>query len=128
MVFDVKAPQKSWDLAMRWKAEVDRKVKIPGTEIPIPSILLANKIDLVPKGESWGKSAHEMDTLCEGLGFDHWAETSAKTGQGIDEAVTKLLRSVFESELKLKVTEVSEEAVNLEKTNGPGNNCLCSSQ
>src|SRR5690242_12349880 len=111
---------------MRWKAEVDRKVKIPGTEIPIPTILLANKIDLVPKGESWGKTADEMDTVCEGLGFDHWAETSAKTGQGIDEAITKLLRAVFDSEQKLKVTEVSEEAVNLSKTNGPVNNCICS--
>jgi Ras-related protein Rab-32 len=124
VVFDI-MNQKTFEVARAWKRDIDQKISVTGTDLPIPTVLLANKIDLAEEEGSLRKTKEEMDNFCKENGFIGWAETSAKTGQGIDAAVKKLVSAVVDSEVTLNVMEISEDAINLGQV--PRNNCLCSS-
>lgn len=94
VVFDVTRIS-TFDAVKKWKSDIDAKVcldwhqcvlvahhqvTLPNEE-PIPVVLLANKIDLVPQdGEDkgWGKTDEEMNAFCKEHGFIGWFATSAK--------------------------------------------------
>ena len=106
VVFDVTRIS-TYDAVKKWKMDIDAKVNIPNTDEPIPVVLLANKIDLVPQdGEEkgWGKTAEEMDQFCKDHGFVTWFETSARDNVNIETAAKSLVTAILE-----KVHNVPEE-------------------
>eukprot|EP01126_Amoeba_proteus_P028086 TRINITY_DN2775_c0_g1_i2.p1 TRINITY_DN2775_c0_g1~~TRINITY_DN2775_c0_g1_i2.p1 ORF type:complete len:146 (-),score=39.34 TRINITY_DN2775_c0_g1_i2:72-509(-) len=98
VVFDV-TRMSTFEAVKKWKSDIDAKVCIPGTEQPIPVVLLANKIDLVPQdGEEkgWGKTPEEMDAFCKEQGFVTWFVTSAKDNVNVDAAANSLVAVIME--------------------------------
>ncbi len=98
------------DDVLRWKADLDDKVRQPCGD-PLPCLLLANKADLpvrpVPTAEiddfvrthgtvlarvPLTPRLHTKNT--RGLGFFAWAEVSAKTNANVGEAVRALVEQV----------------------------------
>jgi hypothetical protein len=51
VVFDI-ARQKSFEAVLRWKEDIDAKVRSPSGG-PLPTILLANKVCVVKEMEMW---------------------------------------------------------------------------
>eukprot|EP00768_Dysnectes_brevis_P007055 gnl/Dysnectes_brevis/580_a642_5658.p1 GENE.gnl/Dysnectes_brevis/580_a642_5658~~gnl/Dysnectes_brevis/580_a642_5658.p1 ORF type:complete len:225 (-),score=43.35 gnl/Dysnectes_brevis/580_a642_5658:74-721(-) len=93
VVGDITTPTFREDV-LQWKRDIDSKVTFPDTQSPIPCVLLANKVDL-PKGrEAYDQAT--MDALCEEHGFLRAFATSAKTGEGLQEATEFLVRRVLE--------------------------------
>jgi len=100
VVFDVTRIS-TYEAVKKWKHDIDAKVTIPGTDDPIPVVLLANKIDLVPQeGEEkgWGKTPEEMDAFCKEHGFVTWFETSAKDNTNIESGSNALVKAILERE------------------------------
>jgi len=108
--------------------DIDAKVNIPNTDEPIPVVLLANKIDLVPQdGEEkgWGKTPEEMDQFCKDHGFVTWFETSAKDNVHIETASKALVTAILEKVHNVPKDEDSER-VDLKPDPLPrSDNCGC---
>eukprot|EP01115_Flamella_aegyptia_P009141 TRINITY_DN38761_c0_g1_i1.p1 TRINITY_DN38761_c0_g1~~TRINITY_DN38761_c0_g1_i1.p1 ORF type:complete len:67 (+),score=7.15 TRINITY_DN38761_c0_g1_i1:54-254(+) len=51
---------------------------------PVPTVLLANKCDM-----NYAMSPSDIDKFAKDYGFIGWFPTSARTGQGINEAQWK---------------------------------------
>eukprot|EP01126_Amoeba_proteus_P055233 TRINITY_DN6842_c0_g1_i3.p1 TRINITY_DN6842_c0_g1~~TRINITY_DN6842_c0_g1_i3.p1 ORF type:complete len:237 (+),score=46.02 TRINITY_DN6842_c0_g1_i3:74-712(+) len=104
VVFDVTRVS-TFEAVKKWKYDIDSKVTIPGTDDPIPVILLANKIDLVSQEgdrKGWGKSGAELDAFCNEHGFLSWFETSAKDNLNIEAASNALMRALLERKEEVK--------------------------
>jgi len=84
IVFDVTRDE-TFDLAQRWKNDIDNKVTLPNGD-PIPVVLLANKCDMA----GLSRNSEELTRYCQENGFATWFETSAKNGTNVDEAVNFL--------------------------------------
>jgi len=78
-----------------WKRDIDSKITIPNTSIPIPVVALANKVDLLEVGQEI-QLRQRMETLCKDLGFAAWYETSAKDDIAIKDAVNCLVGLMLE--------------------------------
>lgn len=92
--------------ARRWKQDIDSKAHLAHTEQKIPTILLANKIDLisetrVPAFSDESLTAFVTENECIG-----WMKTSAKTGVGVIEAVQNVVQAI----LGLKLAKPQEKA------------------
>eukprot|EP01120_Amphizonella_sp_Union-15-10_P008528 TRINITY_DN307_c0_g1_i3.p1 TRINITY_DN307_c0_g1~~TRINITY_DN307_c0_g1_i3.p1 ORF type:complete len:240 (-),score=42.17 TRINITY_DN307_c0_g1_i3:130-849(-) len=94
IVYDVTRPN-TFDAVVKWKEDIDKKVFFPGTEDPIPVILLCNKIDLLGTDQKPQK-ASDLDDFIKEHGFAAWFETSAKTFQGVEESVKLLVEKILE--------------------------------
>jgi len=110
VVFDV-TRQSTFENAKKWKQDIDTKVRFLESDVLLPVILLANKVDLLTgypsnerdEDEGWGIPVSEMDQYCEQNGFIKWFETSAKDNINIFEAVSTLVRTIRPlDELQLK--------------------------
>ncbi len=84
-VYDV-TRKKSLTALDVWKEEVDKHA--PG----IPAILLGNKIDLEDQIEV---STEEGKKMAEHLGASHFRETSAKTGEQVNDAFRFIAEKMF---------------------------------
>eukprot|EP01125_Pyxidicula_operculata_P008024 TRINITY_DN2709_c0_g2_i1.p1 TRINITY_DN2709_c0_g2~~TRINITY_DN2709_c0_g2_i1.p1 ORF type:complete len:232 (+),score=66.89 TRINITY_DN2709_c0_g2_i1:47-697(+) len=116
VVFDV-TRMNTFEPVKKWKNDIDSKVNIPGTTIPIPVILLANKIDLTSdKDGGWGKTNEEMDKFCQENGFAGWFATSAKEDVNIDNAAHELVKVIME---KVTVTEIEDNPDTIKLGNNP---------
>eukprot|EP01121_Diplochlamys_sp_Union-15-3_P022910 TRINITY_DN9900_c0_g1_i1.p1 TRINITY_DN9900_c0_g1~~TRINITY_DN9900_c0_g1_i1.p1 ORF type:complete len:118 (+),score=21.08 TRINITY_DN9900_c0_g1_i1:223-576(+) len=114
---------------IKWKEDVNNKVFFPGTEDPIPTILLCNKVDLV---EDPQYTDSELDTFCEHNGFLHWFKTSAKQNIGVDESLNFFVPEILKRLEAVPKESVKEDndsnAFPLEKKQGPDikkKNCDC---
>lgn len=99
VVFDITRETTTLDGARKWKQDIDAKVMLPNSDTPIPTILLANKIDLFTPDDydtHWGKSSEDMDLFCQTNGFTGWFETTALDGshKGMTNATAKLLQLI----------------------------------
>ena len=113
VVFDVTRLQ-TYAAVSEWKADIDSKVFTANNE-HIPCILIGNKIDLCPNG--WDKTDAEVEEFCREHGFMGYMATSASTGTGIEEAVTKLVKYVVDNNIEpLSVRDA--KTVKLEKADG----------
>lgn len=97
LVFDVMRHQ-TLDLAVQWKKDIDSKV-FTSQGKPIPCMLLGNKIDLCESG-NWGKTKEEIQQFCEENNFIGFFETSARTGQNLDEAHRGLVKYIIENKIE----------------------------
>jgi Ras-related protein Rab-32 len=92
IVFDITRPT-TFDAVLKWKADIDSKVTLPGTERPIPVVLLANKCDLA---KEWAQGPGQMDKFCVDGGFVGWFEVSAKEDINVDKSATFLVSKIME--------------------------------
>ncbi len=90
IVYDATRPS-TYNAASKWKTDLDSKIFIPGTQTPLPTILLRNKVDIL----SDDTSTEGLDSYCKEHGFEGWFNTSAKTNVGIDAAFEKLVSSIL---------------------------------
>jgi Ras-related protein Rab-32 len=91
IVFDV-TNNSSLESVVKWKEDLDKKVFIPGTNDPIPVILLANKTDLLEDPNS------TFDIMLNEFCLQHkivsWFKISAKKNLNISEAMNKLIEHI----------------------------------
>ncbi|KAH7693607.1 Ras family protein [Aphelenchoides avenae] len=78
--------------AFRWKKDLDSKLVLDDGE-PIPAILVANKCDL-----DGSISSAELEKTAKQAGFKASFQVSAKTGMGVEDAMSYLLRNVVLAE------------------------------
>ena len=71
----------------------------------MPSILVQNKVDLLPEEEQ--DNDEELKKFSEDNGFNGYFRTSAKTGKNIDESMSFLIKEIIKKleELNLKGNE-----------------------
>ncbi len=82
IVMDVSEPlTEALEKVAKWKLDIDSKVFIPGTEQPIPSILLANKADLAATVDE-----EQIADFCKANGITKYFLTSAKEGTNVEES------------------------------------------
>lgn len=94
VVYDV-TRESTLTSATKWKTDIDTKLTIPGSDLPIPCILIGNKIDILPKSNPTLNET--MDTYCKDEGYAAWFRTSAKTNIGIEPAIKHLVSLVLKS-------------------------------
>ncbi|KAG9069381.1 rab32, member RAS oncoprotein [Linnemannia hyalina] len=107
IVYDVTRP-KTFEAVKRWKADLDSKVTLPGTDEPIHAILLANKTDL----QENELNSEELDEFCEEHGFLKWFGTSAKDNRNIEDATQFLLEKILASEEERAQRQIMSLQVN----------------
>ena len=82
---------------LRWKKEVDDKVRLPNGD-HVPCVLVGNKCDICT--QTLGKVQTELDEFCEAHGFAKGFLTSAKENINIDEASAFLCRYILQTQGK----------------------------
>lgn len=87
-MFDVTS-LKSLEYSVKWKRDIDSK--LPPN---FPVILLANKCDLLREEEK-DQLRNVLNKFCVENKFVSWFFTSAKQGQGIEEAVNSLVATMM---------------------------------
>lgn len=128
IVFDVTRVA-TFEAVQKWKSDVETKVTIPGTEQPIPVVLLANKIDLAK--EEFAKNREQMDQFCRENNFVGWFETSAKDNVNIDKASAMLVQSILENVKHVQEIEKPKDSGAFQlpqeapKTDPKGDSCSC---
>eukprot|EP00760_Papus_ankaliazontas_P018578 PhM_4_TR1754/c0_g1_i1/m.98445 len=88
IVHDLSRPQ-TLEAAVKWKTDLDQSTTLPGRGDdlpPVPCILLGNKVDLVTASSIATKRAN-ADSHTTRYGFSDSVLASAKTGQGVAEAI-----------------------------------------
>ena len=93
IVFDVTRPN-TYESANTWKVDIDSKLTFPNGKT-IPTVLLANKTDLLEDGSLSMMFEHNIDEYCKSNGFSEWFQTSAKNGSGIEDAADHLISSIL---------------------------------
>mmetsp|Transcript_1958 Transcript_1958/g.2815 ORF Transcript_1958/g.2815 Transcript_1958/m.2815 type:complete len:211 (-) Transcript_1958:500-1132(-) len=95
VVYDITSP-KTLQNAVKWKADIDKKVRLPDGGV-IPCILLGNKSDLrETEGVTFVDPEYAME-LAKKSGFIGCMETSAKTGANVGRACKGLVKKVITS-------------------------------
>jgi Ras-related protein Rab-32 len=94
VVYDV-TRKSSFEAVTKWKADIDSKVFLYDSDIPIPCVLLANKSDLV----GWIPQSEEfLERFCVENKFVSWFPTSAKKNINIEEAVMFLVSKILKNQ------------------------------
>lgn len=78
-----------------WKQDIDAKVFVPGTNKPLPCLLVINKCDL---GEGECGSNAELDDFCQRNKMCGWIKTSAQDGTGVNELFDKVIGYMHEAQ------------------------------
>lgn len=89
LVYDASRPE-TFDTIVRWKEEIDSKVRLPNGE-PLPVVLLANKCDL----DHAVIDSNALDLFCKERAFVTWFATSAKDDLNLDTASRALVSAVL---------------------------------
>lgn len=92
LVYECSRP-KTFDSAAKWKSEIDKMVKLPVGEGAIPVVLVGNKCD-VEVGDGQVDRLY-LDRFCAEHGFLSWYDTSAYSGEGIEEALRCLVEKIL---------------------------------
>jgi len=106
VVFDITRELTYTDGATKWKKDIDDKVRFPDTEEPLPVILLANKIDCGDNSELSEKIFDTIENFCRENNFITWYKTSAKTGEGITEAINEMTQIILSKTNRKQVTHI----------------------
>lgn len=92
VVSDITNPQ-SLEISENWKKELDKNCSFLNTESKIPSIFIQNKIDLLKNPIL---NEEEIKQYVEKGGYVNSFNVSAKTGEGIDDAMAYLIHVIVD--------------------------------
>jgi len=92
LVYDISRPQ-TFDTVSKWKMEIDSMVRLPDGEGCIPVVLVGNKCD-VEMGDGQVDQSH-LNRFCQEHGFVAWFDTSAYSGEGIEECMRCLVEKIL---------------------------------
>ncbi|XP_055013044.1 medium-wave-sensitive opsin 1-like isoform X2 [Boleophthalmus pectinirostris] len=92
VVFDA-SDWSTLDSAAQWKTDLDSKMT-GDTGHTVPTVLLANKSDLMQPGDR-ERMAPSLDKFCKEHRFTGWFETSAKEDFNIEEAASFLIQQMM---------------------------------
>jgi len=92
VVFD-SGDSHTYSAARKWKVDIDKKCALPDGR-KIPAILIANKCDL-ERGVGMPDDTAISEFAQEAGFVPKWYRTSAKTGEGIDEAMRMMLKYIM---------------------------------
>ena len=126
VVFDV-TRNTTYEDVVKWKRDIDTKLVFPGTNNPIPVVLIANKIDLVSEEDNSNMSSEKMDNFCKEHGFVTWFNTSAKDNIHIEDAFNALIGAIIEMQ-KMSTnpdTIKKSDVVNLDDVLVSESKCAC---
>jgi Ras-related protein Rab-32 len=90
VVFDLSRP-KTLHGCLKWKRDIDGKVTLPNGD-DVPCVLLANKSDIA------APEPVDLEEFAQENGFTAVYRTSAKLGEGIEDAVSELVRQIIASD------------------------------
>lgn len=99
VLFDITRPS-TLEGAKKWKDDIDKKVKFPGTDESIPVVLVANKVDLI-EDENLDDNEHnqlddnfilEIDQLSTEYEFLTWFKASAKNDIGVKDTFESMVK------------------------------------
>ncbi|KAF0977897.1 hypothetical protein FDP41_003219 [Naegleria fowleri] len=99
VMYDVTNPN-TFEHTKDWKEDIDSKVFLPALheneadDIPIPCILVGNKIDL-PKNDKLNFKPSQLDEYCTKHKFAGWVEISVKEKTNMDKAVKMIVEQVL---------------------------------
>jgi len=116
IMYDVTNPE-TFEHTKFWKNDIDSKVFLPtltendADDIPIPCILIGNKIDL-ERHQKLSFKPNELDEYCEQHGFCGWVETSAKDRTNLEKAVKMIVEQVIKFHEKAVHQEIKPESSN----------------
>ncbi|KAJ3434058.1 ras-related protein rab-32 [Anaeramoeba flamelloides] len=114
LVFDV-TRLNTFDAVKFWKKDIDQKV-FTDKKKPIPTVLLANKIDLIEQDdENWISFREKMDKYCKEKGFIKWFETSAKEDVNLHSATEFLVKYILKNNIKPYKDEEDEQSIQLKE-------------
>eukprot|EP01120_Amphizonella_sp_Union-15-10_P009542 TRINITY_DN363_c0_g1_i1.p1 TRINITY_DN363_c0_g1~~TRINITY_DN363_c0_g1_i1.p1 ORF type:complete len:222 (+),score=37.29 TRINITY_DN363_c0_g1_i1:108-773(+) len=101
IVFDV-TRYNTFESVKTWKQDIDTKLTIPGTDIKIPVLLVANKKDLLKSGSVKTEGIYDLDEFVKNQDFKAWYETSAKKNENVDDVIKRIVKEI------LKIVESSD--------------------
>ena len=94
IVFDL-TRKATFEAAAKWKEDLDMKV-ITGEGSKVPAILLANKCDI--SEDQCTVSDEDIENFAATHGFTAWYKVSAKEGTNVDEAGSRIVKSILARE------------------------------
>ncbi|KAH0788712.1 Ras family protein [Histomonas meleagridis] len=106
VVFDVMR-NATFDMTKVWKKDIDEKVRT-SLGVPVPTILLGNKIDLMEKNEAWEKKKQEIEEYTKENNFLAFFETSAKDGINIDESLEYLVEYILKNNIESESSRMND--------------------
>lgn len=113
---------------IQWKHDIDSKLVFPGTDIKIPTILIANKNDLLSKEDDDQYITKDgMDKFCKEHGFVTWFSTSVKNNTNINEAFNTLIESIMkmQSTVDNSIITNKQDTITLDNHTVTENKCSC---
>lgn len=114
VVFDV-TRNGTFEATAFWKQDIDEKVRtVSGS--PVPTILLANKIDLIGQGEKWERRRAEIEEFARERGFLCFFPTSAKDGTNLEEAVHELIDYIMKNNIESESSKELNHGVDISET------------
>lgn len=120
----------AYESLAHWKQDVDSKAFLPDGVTPIPALLVINKMD-APVQEGF-PSDEEIDAFVLGSDFIGWTRTSARTGEGCDQALMQLLEYILQhcvdkaELLRDKTAAAPDDLVDIGDSQGqPASGCRC---
>jgi len=96
VVFDV-IRSSTFEMTKIWKDDIDSKV-LTSEGSPIPTVLVANKIDLAP--ERWEEKKKSLLEYVKEKNFLTMFETSAKDGTNLDSCITYLAEYIVNNRIE----------------------------
>ena len=86
----------------------------------IPVIIIGNKIDIVEREIK----TEEARKYCNDLGFKYY-ETSAKTGENVNDTIKSLVREVLKKKIRKNKKEVNVMEIPKPQDSKKEGNCCC---
>ncbi len=129
VVFDI-TRSSTRESVIKWKNDIDTKLVFSGTNTKIPTVLIANKTDLLSEEDNNSNMAStDMDTFCKEYGFVSWFETSAKSGVGIKNAFDTLVETIIKMQNISTNPTITEknDIITLDNTLISEKKCVCTS-
>ena len=117
VMFDVTNPT-SFENVRNWTESIKTHLSSGINNIPV--IIIGNKIDIVEREVK----TEEAKKYCNDLGFKYY-ETSAKTGENVNDTIKSLVREVLKKKIRKNKKEVNVMEIPNPQDSKKEGNCCC---
>jgi small GTP-binding protein len=114
--------------AKDWKDDIDLKVSVDGG--PIPTLIVANKVDLIPE-DRLPEISKRLEMFAKDLKTNGYFIVSAKTNQNIEAAFKFLLSEMFKIKsivlacVETPLTVTNDGTIVVKRQTEPVSECIC---